>query len=89
MKKLMMGVALLALLGATPAAIAKDKAAKALNSSDVQSSAQENANRERNDDGTYQGKPVVQGPANWHSSASSGASSGEAGSGATGGADMK
>ena len=41
-------------------------------------------NREPGENGTFQGKPVVEGPANWHSAApsdggSSGASSGEAG----------
>jgi hypothetical protein len=82
MKTLIMGAALAALLSAAPA-IAKDK--QSLKSTEPHQSsamAQENANRTQNPDGTFQGKPVVQGPADWHnSSASSGASSGEAGSG--------
>jgi hypothetical protein len=86
MKTLILGVALAALLSAAPA-IAKDK--QSLKGSDAQQSSamdQENANRTQNPDGTFQGKPVVQGPADWHnSSASSGASSGESGSDASGG----
>ncbi|HEX2841085.1 hypothetical protein [Hyphomicrobium sp.] len=88
MRDLLMGVALAALLGASPA-LAKDK--QPLKSEGAgQSSAMtdENANRLQNEDGTFQGKPVVKGPANWHSassgssgsSASSGGSTGEAGS---------
>jgi hypothetical protein len=84
MKNVVIGVALAALLSVTPAALAKDKSAKALKSQDAeQSSMDENANRGKNDDGTFQGKPVVQGPADWsgvHSSASAGSSSGEGGS---------
>jgi hypothetical protein len=81
MKNLMIGVALATLLGATPAAMAKDTSTKALKSQGAAASSMENANRHQNDDGTFQGKPVVQGPANWHDgSASTGASSGEAGS---------
>ncbi len=83
MKKIMIGVALATLLGATPAALAKDKATKPLKGAD-QSSMDENANRHKDADGTFQGKPVVQGPANWHSSASTGASTGEAGSSGSG-----
>lgn len=82
MKNLMICVALAALLGATPAAMAKDSPTKALKDQGADSTSMENANRHQNDDGTFQGKPVVQGPANWHSgSASTGASSGEAGAG--------
>jgi hypothetical protein len=81
MKKLITGIALAALLGAAPA-VAKDKRAKAMDEAGGAQSAamDENANREKNEDGTFQGKPVVQGPADW-SSAASGASSGEAGAG--------
>lgn len=85
MKKMMTAIALLTLLGATPAAIAKDKTLK--NKESQQSSVQENANRVQNADGTFQGKPVVKGPANWHhanASANTGASSGESGSSAVG-----
>jgi hypothetical protein len=94
MKKLMIGVAVAALLGATPAAIAKDKASKSLKSQGMeQSSSEENANRLQNEDGTFQGKPVVQGPAKWNdlnASASSGASTGEGGaSGSARDRDMK
>lgn len=85
MKTLVMGAALAALLSAAPA-IAKEKTG--LKGKEPQQSSkmldQENANRLQNDDGTFQGKPVVQGPADWSSSASSGASSGEAGSGSSG-----
>jgi hypothetical protein len=81
MKTLVIGAVLAALLSAAPA-IAKDK--QSLKGKEPQQSSamdQENANRTQNPDGTFQGKPVVQGPADWHnSSASSGASSGEAGS---------
>jgi hypothetical protein len=80
MKKLIAGIALAALLGATPS-MAKDKRAKAMDETGGAKAAavDENANREKNADGTFQGKPVVQGPADW-SSAAAGASSGEAGS---------
>jgi len=88
MRHVITGLALIAALGAAPA-IAKDKnALKQTTTEQSGSATQENANREKNDDGTFQGKPVVQGPADWSSaaapgsgSASSGASSGEAGSG--------
>lgn len=81
MRDLMMGIALVAVLGAAPA-IAAEKAHKSTSIS------QEDQNRFQNDDGTFQGKPVVQGPASWHnmepgalgSSSSSGGSSGESGS---------
>jgi hypothetical protein len=80
MKTLITGIALAVLLSAAPA-IAKDTRAKAMGDDTAAHSAtlDENANRHRNDDGTFQGKPVVQGPAHW-SSAASGASSGESGS---------
>lgn len=82
MKTVMMGIALAALLGAAPVAMARDTA-KPLKSQSQ--SSMENANRTQNPDGTFQGKPVVQGPAHWQDadrSASSGTSSGESGSGA-------
>ena len=44
---------------------------------------QKGQNREPGPNGTFQGKPVVKGPANWHTqsgTSSSGASTGEAGS---------
>lgn len=80
MKKLTIAVALAALVSAAPA-LAKEKSAKATGEHAAGQSAavDENANREKNADGTFQGKPVVQGPADW-SSAAAGASSGEAGS---------
>jgi hypothetical protein len=81
MKKLITGIALAALLGAAPA-LAKDKRAKAMDDeagAGKSAATQEDANRLQNEDGTFQGKPVVQGPADW-SSAASGASTGEAGS---------
>lgn len=76
MKRLFIGAALAAFALTVPA-LAADKKASSLKNQE--SSAQENANREKNDDGTFQGKPVVQGPANWNDSASTGSSSGEAG----------
>ncbi|MGE0023007.1 MAG: hypothetical protein AB7S70_05170 [Hyphomicrobium sp.] len=92
MRHVITGLALIAALGAAPA-IAKDK--KALKQTTTEQSggaaSQENANREMNEDGTFQGKPVVEGPADWSSAAapgsgaaSSGASSGEAGAGSSG-----
>ncbi len=84
MKNFVTGIALAALLGAAPA-VAKDKASSMKGEGGQQSaSAEENANRLQNDDGTFQGKPVVQGPANWQSAypSSTGASSGESGSAA-------
>lgn len=88
MKNLVIGVALAALLSAAPA-LAKDKKTNALKGEGAQqsTSTEENANRLQNEDGTFQGKPVVQGPAHWEGvgAASSGASSGESGSGASSG----
>ncbi len=83
MRHAITGLALVAALGAAPA-IAKDKKAKQTTEQSGAAS-QENANREMNPDGTFQGKPVVECPADWKSAAapdsgSSGASSGEAGS---------
>jgi hypothetical protein len=84
MRRLMVGVALVAALGALPA-YAKDKPAlKTQAATSAGAVTKENENRFRNEDGTFQGKPVVEGPANWKSassgSASTGASSGESGS---------
>ncbi len=88
MRNLLVGVALVALLGASPA-LAKDKQSlKSESSGQSSAMTDENANRLQNEDGTFQGKPVVKGPANWHSanagssgsSASTGGSTGEAGS---------
>lgn len=88
MNRMIVGAALIAALGASPV-IAKDKALKDQGAQKSSSISQEDQNRFQNPDGTFQGKPVVQGPANWKSaasgsgsgSASTGASSGESGSG--------
>jgi hypothetical protein len=83
MKKMVMGIAIAALCAGP--AMAKDKRAmKEPGSKQSTSLSEEDQNRLQNKDGTLQGKPVVQGPADWSSvnadSASSGASSGDAGS---------
>ncbi len=83
MRKLMLGVALVSVMGAAPA-LAADKKAKADSKESSATISKENQNRVQNEDGTFQGKPVVEGPAKWSNmesgAASSGASSGEAGS---------
>jgi hypothetical protein len=88
MSRVIIGVATAVLLAAVPA-VAKEKAAKATGGDRVWNEnkellEQEGQNREPGPDGTFQGKPVVAGPADWHSKmggdASAGASSGEAGS---------
>ncbi len=97
MTKVLMGVALAAALAIAPA-MAKEKNKNALKGQESQQSdilKQEGQNREPLGDGTFQGKPVVEGPADWHkggsadagsasssgaNSSASGASSGEAGS---------
>lgn len=87
MRNLIVGVALAAALCASPV-IAKEKAMK--EGAQPSSAVQENQNRLQNKDGTFQGKPVVQGPAHWTNgpdTASSGSSSGE--SGASGGSLQK
>ena len=89
MKHLILGAALIAALGAAPA-IAKEKKAM----KDTEASQQMNTdNMYKGPDGQLQGKPVVQGPANWSSvredSASSGTSSGEAGSASESGSSSK
>lgn len=89
MKTVMMGIALAALLGAAPVAMAKDTSMPMKSQSQ---SSLENANRMQNPDGTFQGKPVVQGPAHWQDadrSASSGTSSGESGSRSVSGSRSK
>lgn len=88
MIKLSTGIAAALLLAALPAT-AKDKTTKHMKSDltpeQSQILKQEGQNREPGEGGTFQGKPVVEGPANWKSvhagsSASTGTSSGEAGS---------
>lgn len=88
MNKLLTGVAALALLVATPT-IAAEKSAKSAagdSGSDLSEMLKsEGQNREPGEDGTFQGKPVVEGPADFSDLAptgadsSAGASSGEAG----------
>lgn len=84
MRHLMVGVAVAAALGAAPV-YAKDKPAlKTHSAASAGAISKQDENRFRNEDGTFQGKPVVEGPANWKSassgsSASTGASSGESG----------
>lgn len=87
MRRLMMGVALIAALGAVPV-YAKDKPAmKTQAATSAGAVSKEDANRFRNEDGTFQGKPVVEGPAHWKSASSSGSASTGASSG-EGGSDM-
>jgi hypothetical protein len=80
MKHLIVGAALIAALGAAPV-LAKEK--KAMQSGEA-SQQMNYDNMYKGPDGELQGKPVVEGPANWanvkDSSASTGASSGESGS---------
>lgn len=92
MIKLTIGVAAAVLLVVAPA-MAKDKSKKNMKSDLPQEQSEmlktEGQNREPGDNGTFQGKPVVEGPANWKSvhagsSASSGSSSGEAGAASRG-----
>lgn len=88
MRNLLVGVALVALLGASPALAKEKQTLKSERAGQSSAMTDENANRLQNEDGTFQGKPVVKGPANWKSankgssgsSATSGASTGEAGS---------
>jgi hypothetical protein len=87
MKHVLMGVALVAALGAAPA-IAKERNTQQGAVTPQPGMIGNTDNMFKNPDGTLQGKPVVQGPANWahvrDSSASSGASSGESGSSESG-----
>jgi hypothetical protein len=88
MIRILTGAALALALAVAPAmAISKSeskmKNQESNNASDILK--QEGQNREPGPDGTFQGKPVVQGPADWSKSgsadsSSSGASSGESGS---------
>lgn len=87
MIKLTIGVAAAVLLAVAPA-MAKEKTTKHMKSDLSQEQSEmlktEGQNREPGENGTFQGKPVVEGPANWKSahtgsSASSGSSSGDAG----------
>lgn len=86
MNKLALGLALSAALVSAPA-LAKSDAAKRKNTETMSQSEMlktPGQNREPGDNGTYQGKPVVEGPAHWpkviSDNASSGSSTGEAGS---------
>lgn len=80
MKSILIGLTAAGLLAAAPTFAKEMKA-----NTDQGSMIQENANRHKNPDGTFQGKPVVAGPAHWTNIApdalgSSGASTGEEGS---------
>jgi hypothetical protein len=87
-KKFGASIALATLMAVVPA-VAKEKGAKMGDdkvwNENKKMLQQEGQNREPGEDGMFQGKPVVQGPANWHGKvssggdASAGASSGEAG----------
>ncbi len=79
MKTLITGAAVAVLLSVAPAIAKTTPKTMGSETSAHSTTLDENANRHRNEDGTYQGKPVVQGPAHW-SSAASGASSGDSGS---------
>lgn len=88
MRHLMIGAAIAAVLCASPV-FAKDKThSKVTGAGSTATVSKQDENRFRNDDGTFQGKPVVEGPAHWKDagSASSGSSTGEGGTGA---AEMK
>lgn len=80
MKTLMMGAALAVLFSVAPALAKTTTKTMGSEAGTHSATLDENATRHRNADGTYQGMPVVQGPAHWSSAASSGASSGESGS---------
>lgn len=86
MTKLLLCAATAALLAVLPAMAEKKSATSKGASAQSELLQQEGQNREPGEDGTFQGKPVVEGPADWSSvhmdgaPASSGASSGEAGS---------
>jgi hypothetical protein len=90
MSKVLMSVAIAAVLAIAPAAMAKEKEKKALKSEGSQQMSeilkQEGQNREPLGDGTFQGKPVVEGPADWSKGGSGSASSGGADTGASSGA---
>ena len=86
MNKLIVGLALSTLLVSAPA-LAKTDATKHKNAPEMTQSEMlktPGQNREPGDNGTFQGKPVVEGPAHWpkviSDNASSGSSTGEAGS---------
>lgn len=78
MQKIMTGVAIATLLAIAPAVAKEDKAANAQQSEiwneNKKMLEQEGQNREPGEDGMFQGKPVVQGPAKWDSVYASGAS---------------
>jgi hypothetical protein len=81
MRHVLLGASLIAALAAAPA-IAKEKLAlKSEGSKQSSSISQEDQNRFQNPDGTFQGKPVVQGPAKWSNMepGATGESSGESG----------
>jgi hypothetical protein len=86
MKHYVLGAALVAALATAPAIAKEKKAMTGEATQTTQSHADYNTDTMlKNKDGSLQGKPVVQGPADWShvrldSSASSGASSGESGS---------
>ena len=86
MKTMMIAaVAVTALLAAAPTLAKDNKALKQGGSKESTSVSQEDASRHLDKDGTFQGKPVVQGPADWRGagSASSGSSSGDSGASET------
>ena len=94
MRHLILGAALVAALGAAPAIAAEKPAMKSGSSQPAQSHAEYKTDTMlQNEDGTLQGKPVVEGPADWSSlrpdSASTGASSGESGSASEGSGSAK
>ncbi len=91
MRQILLGASLIAALAAAPA-IAKEK--QALKNDAMKQSgsiSQENQNREQNPDGTFQGKPVVQGPAHWTNMdpGATGESSGESGKALDSGSSKK
>lgn len=88
MNKILTGCAIAGMLAVVPALAAdKDAGMDTKGASDFSEILkQEGQNREPGEDGTFQGKPVVEGPADWShiradtaGGSASGASSGEAG----------
>lgn len=75
-----MSIALATAMAASPA-LAKSKSDASMGGDTKKSAAsQEDQNREPNADGTFQGKPVVQGPADWTKGSSASAGSGSSSS---------
>jgi hypothetical protein len=91
MRQVLLGATLIAALAAAPAIAIEKQALKSEGMKQSGSIGPEDQNRFQNPDGTFQGKPVVQGPAHWNNMepGATGESSGESGSALEGGTIKK